>query len=233
MRGRLAAQVDHGGQVAANALLRGECLESSGDTVGRDKATAGAVVKHLQERWEGRVQYSGTHEAASALVRRSGASLSARSWPCSRKSRSRSLTAADGYGFFRDRNMLTGLVSILPVRRIRMNANEEAVIRAVSSPPHRTRWLESLALAKRRVPMLDRLNHCRDIDERYATPLPSNTNVVALLRSRGASGDVLCPVKYCWHRRPRVAPRRSCFRNGIGRMGNDFILQSGTVGVLL
>jgi hypothetical protein len=34
--------------------------------------------------------------------------------------------------------------------------------------------------------MLDHLNHCRDIDERYARLLPSNTNVAALLRGHGA-----------------------------------------------
>ncbi len=34
--------------------------------------------------------------------------------------------------------------------------------------------------------MLDRLNHCRDIDERFAASLSSNTNVVNMLRLRGA-----------------------------------------------
>lgn len=67
-----------------------------------------------------------------------------------------------------------------------MNEIEEAIIRAFITPPRRKRWLESLASAKRRARMLDRLNHCRDLDERYATLLPSNTDVVALLRSRGA-----------------------------------------------
>jgi hypothetical protein len=39
---------------------------------------------------------------------------------------------------------------------------------------------------KRRRRFLDRLNHCRDFDERCATPLPSNADVVRVLRSRGA-----------------------------------------------
>jgi len=67
-----------------------------------------------------------------------------------------------------------------------MNEIEEAIIRAFITPARRKRWLESLASAKRRARMLDRLNHCRDLDERYATLLPSNTDIVALLRSRGA-----------------------------------------------
>lgn len=76
-----------------------------------------------------------------------------------------------------------------------MNEIEEAIIRAFITPARRTRWLESLASAKRRAPMLDRLNHCRDLDERYATPLPSNADVVALLRSRGA--PAMCYVLSC------------------------------------
>lgn len=67
-----------------------------------------------------------------------------------------------------------------------MNEIEEAIIRAFIAPARRKRWLESLASAKRRARILDHLNHCRDLDERYATLLPSNTDVVALLRSRGA-----------------------------------------------
>ena len=43
--------------------------------------------------------------------------------------------------------------------------------------------------------MLDRLNHCLDIDERYATVLRSNANVVALLRSHGAKKT--CYVLSC------------------------------------
>jgi hypothetical protein len=67
-----------------------------------------------------------------------------------------------------------------------MHEVEEATIRAFISPPRRTRWLESLASAKRRRRFLDRLNHCPDIDERYATPLRSNADVVAVLEAHGA-----------------------------------------------
>jgi hypothetical protein len=76
-----------------------------------------------------------------------------------------------------------------------MNEHEEAIIRAFITSARRARWLESLGSAKRRPPMLDRLNHCQDLDERYATLLPSNTDVVALLRSRGAPGT--CYVLSC------------------------------------
>ena len=70
--------------------------------------------------------------------------------------------------------------------RFKMQPHEVATIRAFIIPPRRTRWLESLASAKRRGRFLDRLNHCRDLDERYATPLASNADVVALLKARGA-----------------------------------------------
>ena len=72
-----------------------------------------------------------------------------------------------------------------------MHPHEEALVRAFILPPRRTRWLESLASAERRGKFLDRLNHCLDIDPRYATPLPSNADVVAELLSRGAPAT-------CW-----------------------------------
>jgi hypothetical protein len=67
-----------------------------------------------------------------------------------------------------------------------MHPHEEALIRAFIAPERRSRWLEALASAKRRAKQLDRLNHCRDLDDRYATALPSSADVVALLRARGA-----------------------------------------------
>ena len=67
-----------------------------------------------------------------------------------------------------------------------MHPHEEAAILAFIAPSCRARWLAKLASAKHRRPFLDRLNHCPDIDGRYATPLPSSADVVALLRSRGA-----------------------------------------------
>src|SRR5262249_7376919 len=67
-----------------------------------------------------------------------------------------------------------------------MNEHEETIVRAFIASARRARWLESLASSKRRPRMLDRLNHCRDLDERYTTMLPSNADVVPLLRLRGA-----------------------------------------------
>jgi hypothetical protein len=63
---------------------------------------------------------------------------------------------------------------------------EESIVRTFIVPSRRSRWLASLRHPARRTGMLDRLNHCRDLDDRYARLLPSSANVVALLRSRGA-----------------------------------------------
>jgi len=67
-----------------------------------------------------------------------------------------------------------------------MHPHEEALIRAFIAPPRRPRWLESLRSPRRRDHFLDRLNHCRDVDERYSTALPSNADVVAILKAHGA-----------------------------------------------
>lgn len=65
---------------------------------------------------------------------------------------------------------------------------EEAIIRAFVAPHRRSRWLASLGSAKRRRKFLDCLNHCADLDPRYVQPVPSNIDLVALLRARGAPG---------------------------------------------
>jgi hypothetical protein len=67
-----------------------------------------------------------------------------------------------------------------------MHPHEEATIRAFIAAPRRTRWLQKLASSKHRKSFLDRLNHCRDIDDRYASALRSSTDAVAVLQSRGA-----------------------------------------------
>jgi hypothetical protein len=67
-----------------------------------------------------------------------------------------------------------------------MHQHEEATIQAFMAPPRRARWLAGLATPKTRAKFLDRLNHCRDFDERYCTPLASNANVVSVLTARGA-----------------------------------------------
>jgi hypothetical protein len=68
----------------------------------------------------------------------------------------------------------------------RMHSYEEATIRAFIARDRRTRWLDALASPKRRSKFLDRLNHCRDFDERYATELDSDADVLTMLKSLGA-----------------------------------------------
>jgi hypothetical protein len=63
--------------------------------------------------------------------------------------------------------------------------HEEAVVRAFIAPARRPRWLEFLA-SDRRSAFLDRLNHCRDFDPRYAAPLAAGVSVASLLKARGA-----------------------------------------------
>lgn len=67
-----------------------------------------------------------------------------------------------------------------------MSPHEEATIRAFIVPHRRSRWLQALSSPKRRPQFLDCLNHCSDFDPRYATPLPSKTDVLALLLDHGA-----------------------------------------------
>jgi hypothetical protein len=67
-----------------------------------------------------------------------------------------------------------------------MHPHEEATIRAFIASPRRDRWLQKLASSKHRRSFLDRLNHCSDIETRYATALPSRADAVAVLQSRGA-----------------------------------------------
>ena len=63
---------------------------------------------------------------------------------------------------------------------------EEATIRAFIVPKKRDRYLSLLGNEKRRAKFLQCLNHCRDIDERYASKLPSSVDVISLLRDHGA-----------------------------------------------
>ena len=63
---------------------------------------------------------------------------------------------------------------------------EEALVDAFIVPAKRERYKALLASKKRRKKLLDGLNHLADLDARYATPIPSNADVLALLKSRGA-----------------------------------------------
>lgn len=67
-----------------------------------------------------------------------------------------------------------------------MHPSEAAIIDAFIAPHRRERWRISLRSDKRRRTFLDCLNHCRDFDPKYAQPLASNADVLALLQSHGA-----------------------------------------------
>ena len=67
-----------------------------------------------------------------------------------------------------------------------MQSHEEALVDAFIIPAKRQRYKELLGNPRRRAKILNGLNHCSDFDPRYATEIPSTTDVFALLRSRGA-----------------------------------------------
>ena len=73
-----------------------------------------------------------------------------------------------------------------------MQSREDALVDSFIVPTKRERYKKLLANPKRRAKLLDGLNHCRDLDPRYATEIASGTDVVALLRKRGA--PELCHV---------------------------------------
>lgn len=67
-----------------------------------------------------------------------------------------------------------------------MQVLEEALVDAFIVPAKRERYKGLLAHRKRRAKLLDGLIHCSAFDARYASETSSGTDVVALLRSRGA-----------------------------------------------
>lgn len=73
-----------------------------------------------------------------------------------------------------------------------MQSHEEALVDAFIVPTKRGRYKTFLASPRRRVKLLEALNHCRDLDGRYATEIRSGIDVVSLLRQRGA--PELCHV---------------------------------------
>ena len=73
-----------------------------------------------------------------------------------------------------------------------MNEHEEQTIAAfiLKERQDRYRFLLGNSDPRKRAKGLDRLNHCADLDPRYATWLPGNTDVVRLLRREGSPGEV-------------------------------------------
>ncbi len=67
-----------------------------------------------------------------------------------------------------------------------MTSVEEALVDAFIVRAKRERYKAFLANPKRRRSIVEKLDHCGDIDLRYATEIPSNVDVAAFLRGRGA-----------------------------------------------
>ncbi len=71
-----------------------------------------------------------------------------------------------------------------------MQSLEEALVDAFIVPAKRERYKSLLANRQRRAKFLDVLNHCNDLNPRYAAEIQSQADVVALLRSRALSANV-------------------------------------------
>jgi hypothetical protein len=67
-----------------------------------------------------------------------------------------------------------------------LQPDEEATIRAFVLREKRSRYLSKLGDQKSRAEFLDRLNHCDDLNSRYATQIESSADLLSLLRSKGA-----------------------------------------------
>ncbi|MEM8882826.1 MAG: hypothetical protein AAGD14_02005 [Planctomycetota bacterium] len=63
---------------------------------------------------------------------------------------------------------------------------EAALVGAFIVPTKRGRYRSLLANPKRRKTILDGLNHLTDLDPRYATSVPSTTDIAGRLRQLGA-----------------------------------------------
>lgn len=71
-----------------------------------------------------------------------------------------------------------------------MNEHEAKTIAAFIAPEKRGRWLALLGNPKRRRDFLDCLNHAPGLDARRAEDIPSATDVVRLLGSKGCPEEV-------------------------------------------
>jgi hypothetical protein len=68
--------------------------------------------------------------------------------------------------------------------------HEEQTIKAFMLKERRDRYLFFLGNNKRRKAVLDRLNHCKDFDERFMQWLPSNADIVNILLKAGSPSEV-------------------------------------------
>ena len=67
-----------------------------------------------------------------------------------------------------------------------LHPDEEATIRAFIIKEKKQRYFEMLASPDKRGRFLNVLNHCRDLDERFSTPIRYFNEVIDELRRRGA-----------------------------------------------
>lgn len=70
-----------------------------------------------------------------------------------------------------------------------MKTKEKQTILAFICEPKRDRYLAKMASEKYRETFLDCLNHCRDIDSTFSLWLPSNADIVGILRKEGAPAE--------------------------------------------
>lgn len=77
-------------------------------------------------------------------------------------------------------------VIVMPDERHNLHPHEAAIIDSFILGERRERYRLKLASPRERSRFLDRLNHCRDIDARFATDLDGNADAVDELRRRGA-----------------------------------------------
>jgi hypothetical protein len=68
--------------------------------------------------------------------------------------------------------------------------HEEQTIKAFILKERRERYLSFLGNNKRRKEVIDRLNHCKDFDERFMQWLPSNADIVNILLKAGSPSEV-------------------------------------------
>jgi hypothetical protein len=68
--------------------------------------------------------------------------------------------------------------------------HEEKTIRAFIIKERRDRYFMLLESKKRRNEALNKLNHCKDIDERFIKWLPSNADIVKILEEEGSPEHV-------------------------------------------
>jgi hypothetical protein len=71
-----------------------------------------------------------------------------------------------------------------------MNEHEDKTVSSFILKEKRHRYRHILTTPKKRGTGLDRLNHCDDFDPRYANWLPSNADIVGILKKDGSPSQV-------------------------------------------